>query len=339
MRRRTRALPLLALVAVVAVVAVVATSGCGAGNGQRSSEPPPPPARDAARGPERLPLRYDRHLPSVSVRIDGYLDAQFAFATGIGINLISKSLCKMLSCVSAGHYVGKRMSGQEVTVPLAKVRSLAVGQEEQHDVVVGVIDIEGFFGAQDIQGFVSLGFFARRPFTLDERRRELVLEDAASLEDRVAGGVSVPVSVRREGESLTVLLPLDVAGQSVLAAVDTGSDVFILDEHFMAALGVDKAATKVVEGRDETGQLFTRWLTDLDAGVHPKGAPAIRRTGMRTMFQKIIHDGLVGRSFLEPGPSRSICRANGWCSRSTLHASPCPQFLTRDGGRERRRAL
>lgn len=283
---------------VLALAVVALASGCGADAGRRG--PAPAPARAEMRGPERLALRYDRHLPSVPVLLDGYLDARFAFDTGIGINLVSRSLCKMLECVSAGQYVGKRMSGQEVTVPLARVRSLAVGHEEQRDVVVGVIDLDGFVDASDIQGFVSLGFFSRRPFTLDERQSELVLEDEASLERRVAGGTVVNVDVRREGESLTVFVPLEIAGQSVLAEVDTGSDALILDERFMAPLGVDKAQARVLEGRDETGHAFTRWFTDLSVAVHPAGAPAIRRTGLRTMFQKIIHDGLVGRSFLEP---------------------------------------
>ncbi len=283
---------------VLALAVVALASGCGADAGRRGLSPAP--VRAEMRGPERLALRYDRHLPSVPVLLDGYLDARFAFDTGIGINLVSKSLCKMLECVSAGQYVGKRMSGQEVTVPLARVRSLAVGHEEQRDVVVGVIDLEGFVDAPDIQGFVSLGFFARRPFTLDERTSELVLEDEASLARRVATGTVVNVDLRRDGESLTVFLPLEIAGQSVLAEVDTGSDALILDETFMAPLGIDKAQARVVEGRDETGHAFTRWFTDLSVPVHPAGAPAIRRTGLRTMFQKIIHDGLVGRSFLEP---------------------------------------
>lgn len=292
-----RAVSLRSAVFLAIVVPLLAlVSGCGAG-GRRG--PSPASVLAEPRGPERLALRYDRHIPSIPVVLDGDLDARFAFDTGIGINLISKSLCKMLECVSAGTYVGKRMSGQELTVPLARVRSLAVGHEEQRDVVVGIIDMEGFVDMQDIQGFVSLGFFARRPFTLDDRKSELVLEDEASLEKRVTSGAVVNVDVRREGEGLTVFLPLEIAGQSILAEVDTGSEALILDERFMAPLGIEKAQTRIVEGRDETGYPFTRWFTDLSVAVHPAGAPAIRRTGLRTMFQKIVHDGVVGRRFFE----------------------------------------
>ncbi|MBX3261223.1 MAG: aspartyl protease family protein [Labilithrix sp.] len=276
---------------------VAAALACGPG---AARVPAAPAARPPASSTETIPLRYDRHLPSLAVRIDGELDARFAFDTGIGINLISKSLCKMLSCASAGRYVGTRMSGQEITVPLARVRSLAVGHEEQRDVVVGVLDLEDFVESSDVQGFVSLDFFRRRAFTLDERRSELVLEDAASLDRRVAGGVAVPIEVRSAGEAVTVFLPLEVGGQPALAEVDTGSDALILDERFLASLGVDRSAAKVVEGRDEAGHAFTRWFAEVNADVHPAGAPAIRQAGMRTMFQKIIHDGLVGRRFLEP---------------------------------------
>ncbi|MBX3207232.1 MAG: aspartyl protease family protein [Labilithrix sp.] len=281
----------------ILVTLVTLAAGCGA----EAHRAPAAPASDpGAPRTERIPLRYDRHLPSLAVRIDGELDTRFAFDTGIGINLISKPLCKMLSCVSAGQYVGKRMSGQEITVPLAKVRSLAVGHEEQRDVVVGVLDLVDFVEASDVQGFLSLGFFQRRPFTLDERRGELVLEDPGSVARRVAGGIAVPVEVRSEGEAVTVFLPLEIGGHTALAEVDTGSDALILDERFMAELGIDKSTAKVVEGRDETGHAFTRWFAELSTDVHPAGAPAIRRSGVRTMFQSIIHDGLVGRRLLEP---------------------------------------
>ena len=289
-------MPSLTPATVIVAVAAAAAVACG----PRVDRAPAAAARPPAPSTETIPLRYDRHLPSLPVRIDGELDARFAFDTGIGINLVSRRLCKMLSCVSAGEYVGKRMSGQEITVPLARLRSLAVGHEEQRDVVVGVLDLDDFVEASDVQGFVSLGFFQRRAFTLDEKRGELVLEDAESLARRVAGGAAVPVEVRREGEAVTVFLPLEVGGQRALAEVDTGSDALILDERFLAALGIDRSTAKVVEGRDETGHAFTRWFSEVSAAVHPVGAPAIRQTGMRTMFQKIIHDGLVGRRFLEP---------------------------------------
>ena len=303
----------------LALAVIALASACGGDAGQRG--PTPPPARAATRGTERLELHYDRHLPSVPVRLDGYLDARFAFDTGIGINLVSKSLCRMLECVSAGQYVGRRMSGQEVTVPLARVRSLAIGHEEQRDVVVGVIDLDGFVDAPDIQGFVSLGFFARRPFTLDERQSELVLEDAASLEKRVAGGTVVSVDVRREGESVTVFLPLEIAGQSVVAEVDTGSDALILDERFMAPLGIDKAQARVVEGRDETGHAFTRWFTDLSVAVHPAGAPeSVEQASGRCSRRSSTTGSSAARSSSRM-PSRSIWRANGSCSRHMRRVS------------------
>jgi hypothetical protein len=279
----------------VALIAGAAGCGGGARQSPARAETHTPPA-----GPERIALRYDQHLPTLPVRLDGELDTRFAFDTGIGINLVSKRLCKMLGCAAAGTFTGKRMSGQAITVPLARLRSLAVGREVQRDVVVGVIDIEAFGEAPDLQGFLSLGFFAERAVTLDERRGELVLEDAASVERRLASGVAVPIDVRREGPSLTVFLPLEISGHAVNAEVDTGSDALILDERFMTTLGVDKAGAKAVEGRDETGQPYTRWFAELSADVFPVRAPAVRRKGLRTMFQAIIYDGLVGRRFLEP---------------------------------------
>jgi hypothetical protein len=68
----------------------------------------------------------------------------------------------------------------------------------------------------------------------------------------------------------------------------------------MRALGIDPSSPEIRtrEGRDETGNTFVRFFTRLATPVGVAGAPWTRRTGISTMFQRIIYDGLVGDEFL-----------------------------------------
>jgi hypothetical protein len=82
--------------------------------------------------------------------------------------------------------------------------------------------------------------------------------------------------------------------------VDTGSDILILDETLAADAGIDLRAPSVskADGFDETGHAFARYFTALPGEISLTGAPACRQAKPKVMFQKIIHDGLLGDDFL-----------------------------------------
>jgi hypothetical protein len=100
-----------------------------------------------------------------------------------------------------------------------------------------------------------------------------------------------------------VYLPLELSpGTPALEMeVDSGSRSLILDQRFMASLGIEPggAGVKQVEGHDETGQAYVRFFASLPRAVNVAGAPTVRApAGSKVMFQRIIHDGLVGQDFL-----------------------------------------
>jgi hypothetical protein len=82
--------------------------------------------------------------------------------------------------------------------------------------------------------------------------------------------------------------------------VDTGSESVILDEGLAADVGVHLGdpGTRTVAGTDETGHRFTRYFATIDGEITVTLAPHCRITRPEVMFQKIIHDGLVGSAFL-----------------------------------------
>ena len=255
-------------------------------------------ARDSA-----TPLTHVGHALVVPVRVDDGVETRFVLDTGIGIDLVSKALADRLGLVTSGEMRGKRMSGQELTVPLTHVRSLAMGDAREADMEVGVFDLAGFPPAfAGIEGFLSLRFFERRPFTVDHARGVVVLETPAGLAARVAAGQAVPLDLDRQPHALSVSFRMVVgAGQPAVVEVDTGSDALVLDTRYMKALGIERdgADVKTVTGTDETGHAFARRFTRLRSPIFPVAAPAMRLEESPVMFQDIIHDGLVGHAYLQ----------------------------------------
>lgn len=251
-----------------------------------------------------VPFEYfEKTFIVVPVTIDDSIQTKFILDTGIGINLISKSLCEKLACKVSGSHTGKRMSGQEVTIPMSSVPALSVASLRQTDVPVGVFDIEKLLPDAHIGGFLSLGIFTSSAFSIDYRRQVLSIESADSLKQIKAGGTTVPIKLDIQGASVGVFMPVVLPnGQTVSAEVDTGSQALILDERFMKPLDISAKSPNVRKrhGKDETGHAHTRYFSKLDKGIHLPGAPQMVVAPMEVMFQKIIYEGLVGHYFLEP---------------------------------------
>jgi len=114
------------------------------------------------------PFERIHHLVTVPVLV-GDRTARFILDTGIGLTLLSDRLCAEIGCPTEGSsFTGRRMSGQEVTVPLATAPPLSFGGVTRHDGLVGIIALGGFppeLGPVD--GFLSLAFFDEVPFTVD----------------------------------------------------------------------------------------------------------------------------------------------------------------------------
>ena len=87
------------------------------------------------------------------------------------------------------------MSGQEVTLPISEVASLALGEVRQTNVPVGIFDMDKLMPGADIGGFLSLGFFRSTAFTIEDQRNVLTFESAASLEKISSIGATVPIQI------------------------------------------------------------------------------------------------------------------------------------------------
>jgi hypothetical protein len=225
----------------------------------------------------------------------------FALDTGAGLELVSKPLCEKMGCVPAGRYIGRRMSGQSIEVPLARLPALSFGPITRRDVIVGVLDWEEFGEDAPLRGLISLRLLEKFPFTVDYAGGRIVLEDEASLARRAAAGVATTVRVDRDSATVAAFLPVSLPrGATALMEIDSGSGSLILDDSYMARLGVsaDAAGVRKAVGEDESGHPFVRRFTALAGPVSPSGAESMPQSDVPVMFQRIIYDGLVGDAFL-----------------------------------------
>jgi len=247
-------------------------------------------------------FEYLHHLVTVPVAV-GEVETTFVVDSGIGLTLVRASLAEFAGVESNGaSFTGRRMSGQEVTVPLGVAPAVTFAGATSAGVDVGLLDMGGFPAElAGVGGFLSLAFFAETPFTVDYARQALVVETPKTLAARVAAGVAVPIALHRDGPSVDAFLELALPGASIAEVeVDMGSDVLILDERFAAETGapLDGPHVRRVEGVDETGHAYTRTFSRLSGAIHPTAAPELAQDDPEVMFQSIAHDGLVGHAFL-----------------------------------------
>lgn len=242
------------------------------------------------------------HLLTVPV-LAGGIETTFIFDTGIGVSLISESLAAKVGCSPSGStYTGRRMSGHPVTIPMGSLNALQLGNARSENVDIGIFDMTAMARLDDVEGFISLSHFRSTPVTVDYRAGTIVIEDQRSLADRAGRGTCVAIDVRHDGRySTEVYLGLDLpGGRTITVEVDTGSNTLILDETLAGHAGIDlhAATTRTATGTDETGHTFARYFATLSGEISLAAAPACRQASPDVMFQKIIHDGLVGDDFL-----------------------------------------
>lgn len=234
----------------------------------------------------------------------GSTRTKLLFDTGGGITILSRDLCTTMKCVPDGTASGKRMSGQTITVPMARVPSIEIAGHRIENARVAVLDTSGLLHPDlGVTGVAGLDLFRDEPVTIDYAAQRFVAETSASLAARKAAGDAVTVRIENDGPSTVVYLPLtiDPSAPPAEMEVDTGSRDLILDDCFMPALGIDRDDPKVkkVEGKDETENAYVRFFAPLPHEVHVAAlSRVVVPAGTTTMFQKIIHDGLVGHAFL-----------------------------------------
>src|SRR5438105_3511191 len=117
------------------------------------------------------------------VRVNERGPFDFILDTGAGTSLLSSELAKELEVKILGSKEGQS-AGSKVSVSLAKVNSLRVGEIKVDDVDVGIVDLSqiGKTVGATVDGDLGYNFLKYFRITIDYRDREIRLEDPKRVE-------------------------------------------------------------------------------------------------------------------------------------------------------------
>jgi len=247
-----------------------------------------------------------KHMLLVPVTINSTYKTNFIFDTGIGVNLLSKELCQKFKCEVKGEVRGKRMTGQEIIIPMSEVHSIQVANVKKMNVPIANWDVRSMLPKedefQDIGGYLSLTYFMDTPFTIDYRKKKFVIDNEESLEKRLIDGETFPLKVRDENGAKTVSIHINLpSGESVWAHLDLGTNIMTLSEKYQKKLNLltrdkDLKKTKI---KDETGFTRTRYYSKVSGRFLLLGSQSVYQNNPIVMFQNIIHDGVIGNDFFK----------------------------------------
>ena len=125
----------------------------------------------SARNSISVPVAMNGSSVIVPVTLNGVLSAKLALDTGATVTLVSRRIARSLALNPLGTSKVGTVGGV-VTLPLARLGSLKVGDAEVRDLVVSIHD---FSADPRFEGLLGLDFLKNFHFSLDVRRNLLVL--------------------------------------------------------------------------------------------------------------------------------------------------------------------
>jgi len=159
------------------------------------------------------------------VRVNDRGPFDFILDTGAGTSLLSADLAKELGVKILGSKEGQSAGGR-VSVSLAKVDSLTVGETKLRDVDMGIVDlghIAKVVGAR-IDGDLGYNFLKHFRVTIDYRDSEIRLDDPKRVEGLAGGGqTEVPIRLAAPAKPLILVDVYLNGGGPFQFAIDTGT--------------------------------------------------------------------------------------------------------------------
>jgi predicted aspartyl protease len=175
------------------------------------------------------------------VNVNGEGPFQFILDTGAGTSLLSSDLAKQLGVKVIGSKEGQSAGGK-VSVLLARVDSLAVGETKLGDVDVGIVDLGQIgktIGAQ-IEGDLGYNFLRHFRVTIDYRGSEIRLDDPNRVEHfgQVAQ-TEMPIRLASPAKPL-ILIDVYANGHGPFQfALDTGTSTTAITPELARELAVE----------------------------------------------------------------------------------------------------
>jgi predicted aspartyl protease len=227
----------------------------------------------------------------------------FILDTGAGTSLLASDLAKQLEVESIGLKEGQSAGGK-VTVSLAKVDSLAVGEIKLHDVDVGIVDLAqiGKTVGAKIDGDLGYNFLKHFRVMIDYRDCEIRFDDPKRVESFGRGAkAEVPIRLASPAKPL-ILVDAHANGRGPFQfAIDTGTSTTAIAPELAKHLGVESSPV----GAGTTGGASVDFSAGVLQSFQLGGAKidnmAVVVADFFTMLNSAIGvklDGIVGYNFL-----------------------------------------
>jgi predicted aspartyl protease len=237
------------------------------------------------------------------VRVNDQGPFDFILDTGAGTSLLSSDSAKRLQVKILGSKDGQTAGGK-VSVSLAKVDSLAVGDATLDDVDVGIVDLNhiGKTVGAKIDGDLGYNFLKHFCVTIDYSNCEIHLVDAKRVRDfGTLAKTEIPIRLASLAKPL-ILIDVHVNGRGPFQfAIDTGTSTTAITPELAKELGV---ATSPV-GSATTGaahvDVTAGSLQSFQVGRVKIDNMAVLTADFFTMLSDAIGtklDGIVGYNFL-----------------------------------------
>ena len=207
----------------------------------------------------------------------------FLFDTGGGITIVTPAMAASSGCHVWGRLTGFRATGERLDTQRCDDLHVSLGGRDFTAPIASVFDLGKVVGPDMpvLSGLIALDLFAGRTITIRPLARELIVETASSLPERIRGARAVPVRLVRdvEGVALTVDGAVGTPAGQAWMELDTGNlGPLMVGEHVAPLLGLDATRT------DRQAASFA-----LVGGVPVKGSARVSRLTM---------DGDVGQNIL-----------------------------------------
>jgi predicted aspartyl protease len=227
----------------------------------------------------------------------------FILDTGAGTSLLSSDLARQLETKVIGSKEGQSAGGK-VSVSLAKVDSLAVGETKLHNVDVGIVDLAHIgktIGAR-IDGDLGYNFLKHFRVTIDYRDCEIRLDDPKRVGSfGRSAKAGVPIRLASPAKPL-ILIDVHANGRGPFQfAVDTGTSTTAIAPELAKQLGVESSPV----GAGTTGGAPVDFSTGNLRSFQLGGAKINNMPVVVADFFTILNatigaklDGIVGYNFL-----------------------------------------
>ena len=164
---------------------------------------------------------------------------QFILDTGAGTSLLTPELAQKIGATIIGAKEGQSAGGA-VSVSLAKVRSLAVGEARREDVDVGVVDLSHIgstIGAK-IDGDLGYNFLNCFHITIDYQNCEIRFDDSKRVEFLGSAKAELPLRLAHPAKPL-ILVDAYLNRQGPFQfAIDTGTSTTAITPELGKKFGV-----------------------------------------------------------------------------------------------------